>query len=68
VRQTERAREIDEEDGARLERCDEQRLETCIVGPDLAAELADARGDLLPGEVDLPDCARVRGLYEASFS
>jgi hypothetical protein len=50
-----RAREVGEEDGARLERCDEQRLALGIGGCELLTELDDAAGDLLPGQVDLPD-------------
>ncbi len=66
VRDRERARQVGDEDDARLERCDEQRLEPVVVGCDLPAELRDPCGYLLPGEVDLAD--RVRVLYEASFS
>ena len=64
--------EVDEEDDARLQRRDEERLPSCVVLPDLGAELADPRGDLRGGEVDVAD-ALVGGLvvetgYEASFS
>jgi hypothetical protein len=62
VREREGAREVDEEHHARLERCDQERLETRVVGLDLATELDDARTDLLAGEEDLPDCAAIRRL------
>jgi hypothetical protein len=48
-----RAREIGEEDEAGLERRDEQRLETVVVGRDLRSELLDPALDLLVAEVDL---------------
>jgi hypothetical protein len=50
-----RAGQVGEEDEARLQRADEDRLEAAIVAADLGAELADPRGELLGGEVDLPD-------------
>ena len=56
VRDRNRAGEIGEEDEARLERCDEQRLAAGVVTCDLAAELGDARRQLPPREVDLADC------------
>jgi hypothetical protein len=59
-----RPREVGDEDDARLERRDEQRLTALVVVGDLAAELADARGKLLAREVDLPD--RGRQGYDAS--
>jgi hypothetical protein len=59
-----RAGQIREEDGARLQRGDEQRLTPVVVTGDLAAELADARTQLLAREVDLAD--GVPRLYDAS--
>jgi hypothetical protein len=53
-----RARQVGEEDEARLQRPDEQRLAPVEVARDLGAELLDARRDLARGEVDLAD-ARV---------
>jgi hypothetical protein len=57
VRDLERAREVGQEDEARLQRCDEQRRAARVVARDVAPELADARVDLLPGEIDLGDLA-----------
>jgi hypothetical protein len=64
VRQTQRPREVGEEDEARLERADEQRLAADVVARDLARELVDARAQLVAGEIDLAD-PRIAGLYEA---
>jgi hypothetical protein len=50
-----RAGEVGQEDEARLERCDQQRLEPVVVGRDLRAELLDAASDLVSAEVDLAD-------------
>jgi hypothetical protein len=50
-----RARQVDSEDDAGLERADEQRLEVGVVARDLGAELRDARRDLVGVEVDLAD-------------
>jgi hypothetical protein len=50
-----RAREVGEEDEARLERRDQQRLAVGVVARDLPAELADARLQLLAIEVDVPE-------------
>jgi hypothetical protein len=49
------AREVGDEDEARLERPYEDRLATGVVARDLGAELPDAGGELRPREVDLPD-------------
>jgi hypothetical protein len=65
VRDRERAREVSDEDEARLERGDEERLEAAVVAGDLGAELPDARLQLLPGEVDVPQPRRP---YDASSS
>jgi hypothetical protein len=55
VEDRDRPRQVGDEDEARLQRRDEQRLAVAIVGRDLGAELGDAAGDLLRAEVDLPD-------------
>jgi hypothetical protein len=55
VRDPERAREVRDEDDARLQRRDEQRLSSVVVSRDVAAELADARLQLLAREVDLAE-------------
>jgi hypothetical protein len=62
----ERTREVGDEDAARLQRCDEQRLTPVVVPLDLAAELGDARLQLLAREVDLAE-ARAAA-YDASSS
>jgi hypothetical protein len=49
------AREVGDEDGARLERRDQDGVLALEVARDLRAQLADARGDLRCGEVDLTD-------------
>jgi hypothetical protein len=61
-----RAREIGDEDDCGLERSDEYRLQTLVVGRDLGSELLDASLDLLPREVDLAD--PLVGGYEARSS
>jgi len=55
MRDRDRTREVGEEDEARLERADEQRLATVEVARDLRAELRDARSQLVGREVDLAD-------------
>jgi hypothetical protein len=55
VRDAQRPREIGEENEASLQRRDQERLESVVVPGDLTAELADARLQLLAGEVDLPE-------------
>jgi hypothetical protein len=62
----ERAREIRDEDDARLQRRDEQRLPSVVVAGEVVAELADARLQLLAREVDLAE-ARAAA-YDASSS
>ena len=57
MRDRQRAGEIGEEDDARLEGRDKERIPPLVRGRELFAELADAAGDLLAGEVDL---ARIR--------
>jgi hypothetical protein len=64
VQHRQRTREIGEEDQARLEQADEQRLASVVVAGDLRAELADPRRQLVGGEVDLAD-ARI---YEETRS
>jgi hypothetical protein len=64
VRERKRARQIGEEDDARLERADEQRLAARVVPCDVGGELLDARAELTAREVDLAD-PRIGGLYEA---
>jgi hypothetical protein len=49
------AREVGDEDETRLQRRDEDGLAAGEVARDLGAELPDARGELRPREVDLPD-------------
>ena len=48
-----------------FEQPDEQRLATLVVARDLGAELADARRQLVGGEVDLADARIAREHYEA---
>jgi hypothetical protein len=55
VQDRHRAGEVSEEDEARLQRADEQRLAALVVAGDLGAELPDVRGQLVCREVDLPD-------------
>lgn len=57
----ERSREVGQEDGARLERRNEQRIASCIRLGDLLAELADPSTDLRTGQVDIPDGVSFRG-------
>jgi hypothetical protein len=49
------AREIGDEDEARLERRHEQRVEAVVLAPQLAPELTDACRQLLAREVDLAE-------------
>jgi hypothetical protein len=58
------AREIGEEDEARLQQRDEEQLAALVLAGDLGAELADARLQLLGREEDVAD-AGVDGFYEA---
>ncbi len=58
--------QVGDEDDARLERRDEQRLFVLVVTGDLAPELADTRPQLPAREVDLPE-PRLGG-YVASSS
>jgi hypothetical protein len=60
-------REVGEEDDARLQRPDEQRLAAGVVGGEFGPELVDPRCDLLGGEVDVADSV-VGGAQEARWS
>ena len=55
-----RTREVGQEDGARLERRDEQRLASGVHIGKLRSELGDAAADLRTGQVDIPDGVSVR--------
>jgi hypothetical protein len=55
VRDRDRAREVGQEDEARLQRADEDRFAALVVACDLGPELADPRAELVGGEVDLAD-------------
>ena len=57
------AREIGEEDEARLQGADEDRLQARVVARDLRTELAHARTELLRREVDVAD-SRIE-IYDA---
>jgi hypothetical protein len=61
------AREVGEEDDARLQQRDEQQAPALVVTGDVGAELADARLDLLPREEDVADLL-VDGRYDARSS
>ena len=60
VRDRQGTGEVGEEDGARLERCDEQRLAARVGAGQLGAELGDPAPDLVTGQVDLPDRVALR--------
>ena len=66
VRDPQCPREVGDEDEARLQRRDQERLEPVVVPLDLAAELPYARLQLLMREVDLAE-ARAAA-YDASSS
>jgi hypothetical protein len=66
VRDAQGAREVRDEDEARFQRRDEQRLAAVVVAAQLAPELTDARLQLLAREVDLAE-ARAAA-YDASSS
>jgi hypothetical protein len=68
VRHLERSGEIGEEDRARLQRRDEERLLPLVVLGEESSQLSYADGDLLAGEEDLPDAPVLRRIYEASLS
>jgi len=54
-----RAREVGEEDEARLQQRDQQQVAILVVARDLRAQLLDAAAQLVGAEEDLAD-ARVR--------
>lgn len=60
MRDRQRTGEVGQEDGAGLERSDEQRLAAGIGLGQLGADLADPAPDLVTGQVDLPDRVAVR--------
>jgi hypothetical protein len=62
-----RAREVGQEDEARLQQRDEQQVAPGVVPRDVGAELADAGLELLSGEKDLAD-AGVGLSYDARSS
>jgi hypothetical protein len=55
VNRRNRAREVGDEEQRAFERRDEQEVEAGVVDRDLGAKFADARLDLLCGEVSLAD-------------
>jgi hypothetical protein len=61
----ERAREVGQEDEARLQRRDQDGVGVRVVERDLGRQLANAAADLLAREVDLADATR---RYDASSS
>ena len=52
-----RPAQVGDEDDARLQGGDEDRLATRVVGRDLGAQLVHADPDLLRGEIHVPDAA-----------
>ena len=70
VGDAQRTGEVGEEDDARLQRRDEDRVEAGVCRRDLLAELPDPRGDRVAAEVDVADDAVLRfayvGHYEAN--
>jgi hypothetical protein len=76
VEDRDRARQVGQEDEARLQGRDQERLPALVVGGDLGAQLGDTGGDLIGGEIDLADAriafdagttGRSRIRQEASF-
>jgi len=66
VRDAQRARQVGDEDEARFQRRDEQRLAAVVVAAQLAPELTDARLQLPAREVDLAEARAAT--YDASSS
>jgi hypothetical protein len=66
VRDRDRAREVGEEDEARLQQRDEEQVAAGVVAGDLGTQLADAALQLLGGEEDVAD-AGVQ-IYDARSS
>ena len=62
MRDLQRPREVGQEENARLQRGDEDRIAALVVAGDLGAELGNARPDLRGSEIDLTE---LLGLYEA---
>jgi hypothetical protein len=60
------AREVGEENEARLQQRDEQQLAALVVARDVGSEFFDAAAQLLGGEEDLADAGV--GLYDARSS
>jgi hypothetical protein len=67
VRDRDRAREVGQEDEARLQEGDEQQLAAFVVLGDLRAELGDTLSQLPGAEEDVPE-SRVARLYDARSS
>jgi hypothetical protein len=67
VRDRDRAREIRQEDEARLQEGDQEQLAALVVLGDLRAQLGDAFSQLLGAEEDLSG-SRVARLYDATSS
>jgi hypothetical protein len=67
VRDRQRAREIGEEDEARLQRRDEERRLAGVVEREVGTELPYACVELLASEVDIADAAR-RQLARSSLN
>jgi hypothetical protein len=62
VRDRDRAREVGEEDEARLQQRDEEEVAVRVILRDLCAELTNARAELIGAEEDVAD---VLIFYEA---
>jgi hypothetical protein len=65
VREPQGPGEVGQEEDARLQRRDEDRLAALVVARDLGTELENARPNLAGCEIDL---AELVGLYEARSS
>jgi hypothetical protein len=63
-----RAREVGQEDEARLQQRDQEQVAALVLARDLGAELADARLQLLGREEDVADPAVDVDRYEARSS
>jgi hypothetical protein len=59
VRDGERAGDVREEDDARLERRDQDRIEARVITRDLVAELGNPGSNLRAAEIDGPEVALV---------
>jgi hypothetical protein len=67
VRDRDRAREVGQEDEARLQEGDQEQLAALVVLGDLRAELGDTLSQLPGAEEDVPQ-SRVPRLYDARSS